>query len=184
MGMLRAILIGRQPRRTLWRVGVLLAVGVLLFLVFNFAVVRIRVEGPSMYPTFRDGEINFINRLAYLTREPRRGEIVGIKTTDKPWILMTGKHLLYVKRIVGLPGESISFTNGQLYVNGEPLREPYLSGTQCDWTAPPRHLGYQEYYFVGDNRSMPYEMHEKGEANIKRILGKALLNGHPVVTNQ
>jgi signal peptidase I len=175
MGTLRAIAIGRQPKKTLVRLLLIVAPAILLFLLGSFVFLPIRVTGPSMVPTFKDGEINFINRLAYLNHEPQRGDIVGIR--------MSGKHMMYVKRVVGLPGETVEFSGGILLVNGKPLPEPYLTEAECDWVAPPHALGSQDYYVVGDNRTMPYELHEKGAANRNRILGKAMFEGHHAPLN-
>lgn len=123
-----------------------------------------------MSPTYQNGEINFINRLAYLRHEPQRGDVVGVR--------FSGVHLMYVKRIVALPGESIAFAHGHIYINGELLAEPYLKFPSHNWEAPPRQLGPQEYYVVGDNRSMTFANHEKGAAERSRIIGRILLRGN------
>ena len=71
-----------------------------------------------MLPTYHDGQINFLNRLAYLRHEPQRGDVVGIR--------YSGDSILLLKRIVGLPGEEVSFDEGKLFINGKPLEEPYV----------------------------------------------------------
>jgi signal peptidase I len=166
-GWLLAIVIGRRPDRTLIRLGVLLGLALVAFLVFSFVLYPVQITGPSMYPTYRNGQINFINRLAYLNHEPQRGDVVGIR--------FSGNHVMYVKRIVGMPGESIAFSRGTIYINGKPLDEPYLKFPSKDWESLPKQLGSNEYYVVGDNRSMPFEYHEKGAAPRQRIIGKILL---------
>src|SRR5579863_8844781 len=102
--------IGRHPRRTLVRICVLVAV---CSLVFGFALRPVRVDGISMLPTYQDGSINFCNRLAYLWHEPRRGDVVTVR--------LAGLRVMYMKRIVGLPGETISFSHGRILINGVPL---------------------------------------------------------------
>src|SRR5882672_4882194 len=99
-GWLRVIAVGRNPRVTLIRILVLVAT---CFVVFKFILFPLRVTGISMQPTYKDQSINFLNRLAYLTHEPRRGDVVSIR--------YAGPHLLLMKRIVGLPGETIEFVN-------------------------------------------------------------------------
>ena len=123
-----------------------------------------------MSPTYQNGQINFINRLAYLRHEPRRGDVVGIR--------FSGKHMMYVKRIVGLPGEVIFFWRGDIYINGKILDEPYLTYPSHYWRSQPKLLGPQEYYVVGDNRSMPFNDHKKGGAERNRIVGKIWLGGN------
>src|SRR5436309_7491994 len=97
------VLIGRNPRRTLLRI---LAMVFTCFLVREFALVPIRVEGISMFPTYKDRGVNFVNRLAYLFREPRRGDVVAIK--------LAGEHVMFMKRIVAMPGESVGFHEGHV----------------------------------------------------------------------
>ena len=118
---LRILVIGRNPKITLARAAVL---AVLCIVVFKFFLLHIRVEGISMLPTYQDGSAHFVNRLAYLWHEPRRGDVVGIR--------LAGPHLMYLKRIIGLPGETVAFVNGQVLINGEVLDEPYEK-LSCDW---------------------------------------------------
>jgi signal peptidase I len=160
---LRRALIGRNPRRTLVRIVLLIAVCIVLF---NFILVPVRVEGPSMMPTYKNHGINCINRLAYLFHEPHRGDIVAIRTS--------GPHNMFLKRIIGLPGETVSFHRGCAVINGKTLDEPYLK-LKGDWEIGPRTLAPREYYVVGDNRSMAAADHEKGVAYRNRIVGKILL---------
>ena len=160
---LRIILIGRRPRNTCVRIVVLV---VACFIVFGFILLPIRIDGVSMLPTYQDRQVNFVNRLAYLRHEPRRGDVVSI--------MLAGHSVMYMKRIVGLPGETIAFSNGKLLVNGEILNEPYVKNA-CDWEIPPITLGANQYYVVGDNREMPEKNHTKGVAERWRIVGKVLL---------
>jgi len=157
------VLIGRNPQRTLARV-VILVLG--CFLAWKYVAVPIRVEGISMLPTYKERDINVINRLAYKFRDPQRGDVVAIR--------MAGEHLMLLKRIVGLPGETVAFRRGRLLINGQVVPEPYVK-FKCYWNIPPQHLGPGEYYVVGDNRSMPEADHTKGIADRSRIVGKALL---------
>ncbi len=166
---LRRILVGDNPKHTLVRLGGLVVVGVVAFLLLNFVFLPVRITGPSMSPTFKDGQINFVNRLAYAWNEPKRGDVVGLK--------MAGKHVMYYKRIVGMPGESVSFEAGRVQINGQPLDEPYLPALPSTWYSQPKQLGEGEYYFVGDNRTMPFEDHDKGSAPRKRIIGKVVFRG-------
>lgn len=158
------VLIGRNPRRTLLRILVLVAVCVVLF---KIVLVPIRVDGGSMLPTYRDRSVNFVNRLAYRFRPPQRGDVVAIG-------LLAGDHVMYMKRIVGLPGETVAFHKGQLYINGEPMDEPYVK-LRGDWERPEEQIGPNQYYVVGDNREMSWEGHTQGRAARDRIVGKILL---------
>jgi signal peptidase I len=157
------VVIGRNPKRTLIRTGTL---AVVCLIVFKFILLPIRVEGPSMLPTYRNHGVNFVNRLAYLFHEPQRGDVVAIRTS--------GYHNMYMKRIIGLPGETVEFRDGQAIINGQPLNEPYVR-SRCFWEAEPRTLGPFEFYCVGDNRSMAKADHYEGKTERVRIVGKVLL---------
>jgi signal peptidase I len=167
--MLKRVVLGENPRRTFRRLSVLVLMGAVAVVIFNFILLPIQIVGPSMTPTFRDGEINLINRLSYLRSEPKRGDVVGI--------MMSGKHTMFCKRIIGMPGELVAFLDGKVMINGIQLNEPYLKWPCQAWKSQPKQLGSDEYYFVGDNRSMPFEDHEKGAAQRKRIVGKVLFGG-------
>jgi signal peptidase I len=161
--------VGRSPRKTLIRAAILAVVCVVIF---KWVLLPVRVEGISMTPTYADRSFNFVNRAAYFSHEPRRGDVVGIRLTPPDG--ESTPHVMYLKRVIGLPGEAISFVNGRVLVNGQPLDEPYEKGP-CDWNADPVTLGPDEYFVVGDNRSMPKEDHTFGKAERSRIVGKALL---------
>lgn len=162
---LRVVTIGRNPKFTLIRIAVLVAV---VFLLREFVLLPIRIVGPSMMPTYQERGINFVNRLAYLRSEPKRGDVVAIR--------YAGEHRMLMKRILALPGETIEFRNGQVFIDGKLLPEPYLANDYpSTWTIPPQQMGPDRYYVVGDNRTMPEVQHVKGAAARERIVGKILL---------
>ena len=161
---LQRVLIGRNPKRTLMRSLILVVVSVI---VFKFVLQPIRVEGGSMLPTYKDRGVHFVYRLTYLFHGPRRGDVVAIR-------LLAGEHVMFMKRVVGLPGETVAFHQGRLYVNGKPVDEPYVK-LRCDWEHGPEPVGADQYYVVGDNRDMPWDYHEKGRPTRNLIVGKVVL---------
>jgi signal peptidase I len=161
------LVIGRRPVWTLVRIALVVLT---TFVLLKYVVIPIRVTGISMVPTYSDGSINAINRLAYRSSKPRRGDVVGVR-------LNPGQHDMYLKRIVALPGETISFRGGKLYIDGQPIDEPYLK-YGCNWQMAPVHLGPNWYYVVGDNRSMRWEDHYQGKADlITGIIGRVVFGG-------
>lgn len=160
---LRRVLIGRNPVRTLGRIIVWIA---LIVVIRTYVLLPIRVEGVSMLPTHKENGVNFVNCLAYAFHPPQRGDIVAIR--------YAGRSVMLCKRIVGLPGEIIAFHHGHIEINGEPLDEPYVK-RPCNWEHAPERVGPDEYYVVGDNRSMDFEQHTQGRAERARIVGKILL---------
>ena len=166
---LRIAVIGRNPKVTLARAAILV---VTCLVVFKFVLLPIRVEGVSMLPAYKDKSVNFVNRLAYLRREPRRGDVVGIRLSGTN-VLYRAPGVMYMKRIVGLPGEAVAFANGRLLIDGAALDEPYVKGP-CDWNRAPDTVGPNQYFVVGDNRSMPRDNHVFGMAEKEQIVGKVL----------
>lgn len=151
------LIIGRRPLLTVLRATILI-LGTLI--AFKFILVPIRIEGSSMLPTFKDGSIHLVNRVAYKNRFPQRGDVVAINHTDNK--------ILVLKRIVGLPGERISIRGGSIYINGEPYRDEFsnkpIMGRYAD------HLKADEYFVIGDNRSISAHW----AADRSRIVGKML----------
>ncbi len=184
---LRIVLIGRRPKFTLIRIVVL---AVVTFLVFGFLLLPVRISGPSMLPTHRNGSFNLVNRLAFLRHPPQRGDVVAIRISGREYardeFLADLTHfrlnfrrlfrpsVMYLKRVVALPGETIAFSAGRLLINGQPLDEPYQKET-CDWERQPQQLGPDQYFVVGDNRVMPMQDHTFGAAERARIVGKLML---------
>jgi len=157
--LLKRILVGANPRRTLLRAVVL---AVFTYLVMRFVLLPTRIRGVSMEPTYTDGKIKFVNLLAYRFRQPQRGDIVVIT--------MAGRRAFYLKRVIGVPGEHIEFIDGRLFVNGENVPEPYVQ-SRSDWTVPGIRLAGDEYYVAGDNRSIRWEYHSMGTVKREKILG-------------
>jgi signal peptidase I len=156
---LRIVLIGRNPKITLIRIVIIVA---LIFAMRAYVVLPVRVQGPSMLPTYQVDGVNFVNRLAYLRHEPQRGDIVAIRFSDE--------HIMMVKRVLGLPGETVALHDGRVMVNGELLDEPYVI-IPGDRELAPETLGPSQYFVIGDNRAVTVF----GKADRKRIVGKILL---------
>lgn len=155
----RAILIGRRPRRTLIRA---LGWAIAAYLFFGHFVRPVRVQGRSMEPTVRDGAFRFANLHAARMRDPRHGELVVIRTA--------GRRMMLLKRVLAVPADRVRFRNGTLWLNGEPQAEPYVVH-RGRWTTAEYRLGPDEYYVAGDNRSAWIEDHEIGIAPRARIVG-------------
>jgi signal peptidase I len=162
--LLTRVLIGRNPKRTLVRIVILVAV---CCVVRAFVLLPVQVDGPSMLPTYPDRSIHIINRLSYLFHEPRRGDVVAIA-------MLAGEHMMYLKRIVGLPGETVAFHQGQLHINGQPVEEPYVQ-LRGNWEHEAVPVPPDRYYVVGDNRDMDWEGHDKGRPKRDLIVGKLIL---------
>jgi signal peptidase I len=158
---LHAFLLPKPDKRFLIRLGLVAATA---YLFFRFVCVPARIKGESMAPTYPSSGFDFCWRPAYWFSAPQRGDGVAIRYTDKK---------LYLKRVVGMPGDKIAFRNGRLLVNGAPLDEPYVKNPS-DWNIPERVVPEGKIYVVGDNRSMPMENHIFGAVRLKRLYGAPL----------
>jgi signal peptidase I len=158
----RRLIVGSNPRRTLTRVAVLTAIS---FITFRWVLIPIRAEGISMLPTYQSGSLNLVNRLAFKFRPPARGDIVAIR--------LAGPHVVFVKRIIGLPGERLKIVQGQVFINDLPLSEPYVRARQ-PWDVPEVALPPRDYFVIGDNRAMRAADHSFGRADVARIIGRVV----------
>ena len=133
-------------------------------LVFTFVLMPCRINGGSMMPTYPEHGFTFCNKLRYLFRKPQRGDIVIIRLKEKTY---------YLKRIVGLPGDTIEFRDGELYLNGKKQTEDYRRYAS-DWNLSPRTVEPGHYYVVGDNRSQNIDEHVFGSVRADRIVGSPI----------
>lgn len=156
---------------------------VILFLVINVISARVRVEGYSMLPTLDNGEYVLISRLSYKLGDFQRGDIIVFRPPMYPdapfWQRLFGlpgfddKYEDYIKRIIGLPGDTVRIANGTVYINDVPLIEPYIAAPpdySNEWTVPESQL-----FVLGDNRNNSADSHAWGFLPEENILGKALV---------
>ncbi len=139
---------------------------VVLFVGINTVSARVRVEGSSMLPTLKSGEYVLVNRLAYkMGRLPEYGDIIVFSSPVSDQDL--------IKRVIGLPGDQVQISNGQVYVNGQALAEPYIAAApmyQGEWAVPDGNL-----FVLGDNRNDSSDSHAWGLLPIENVIGKAIL---------
>jgi signal peptidase I len=159
---LREIVFGQSLGRTLIR-G--LAIGLLLLVISKTFVIPIRASGISMQPTFEDGQLLFFNAMAYRLGEPSRGDVVVIT--------MDARDAVLVKRVIGLPGERIRIDGGQVVVNDVPLAEPYVQKKSA-WQVDELVLAPDEFFVIGDNRSMAQRHHTFGAVTRDRLYARLM----------
>jgi signal peptidase I len=146
--------------------ALLIAIGINLFL-----AQATQVQGQSMEPNLYTAQRLVVEKVTYRFHGPRRGDIVVIDLPD------AGPDLL-IKRVIALPGETISTKSGQVLINGEPLEEPYVvSPGGRDLTEqiiPPLHV-----FVMGDNRRFSNDSRNFGPVPIDRVIGRAWLSYWP-----
>jgi signal peptidase I len=149
-------------RRFLIRVAI---VAISAWMIFKYLLIPFQVKGYSMAPTYNNGEVNFCWTLRYLFSPPKRYDIVAVR--------YAGTHVMLLKRVIALAGESVEFKGGRLYINGREIKEPYVKG-KYNWDLVMRTVKPHHVYVVGDNRSVPMETHDFGQTDANRIVGAPL----------
>ncbi len=137
------------------------------WIISRYLMSTVEVQGRSMMPTLRDGERYVLNRWVYHCKEPQRGDLVVLRDP--------GHDDFAVKRIVALPCESVYVRNGKVFVNNQPLEEPYLApgsvtptfATKEKWLV----VGQQRYFVLGDNRPESEDSRIYGTIHRSDIIG-------------
>lgn len=147
------------------------------FLIITFVGQRTKVSGNSMYDTLENGDNLILEKLSYRFHEPERFDIVVFRYTHK-------KNTFYIKRVIGLPGETVQIVDSKIYINGEILEENYGYEPIQDAkrASQPITLGEDEYFVLGDNRNDSSDSRDPAVGNVTRsqIIGKAWLRIWPL----
>ncbi|MCC7450357.1 MAG: signal peptidase I [Anaerolineae bacterium] len=189
---------GLSPRRG-WLRDILeiMALVVIIYTLVNLSTARAIVEGPSMQPNFYTGQLVIVNRFAYYFSDPARGDVVVLNnpsdsckdaiknrsTIEVPLIShnnTSGACEDLIKRVVGLPGETVQIKEGRVYINDTLIDEPYIPtfctvGCDGKWTLEP-----DQYFVLGDNRRNSYDSHSFGPINRHLIVGQAWIRYWPL----
>ena len=143
---------------------------IILLIVFirSFIVTPVRVNGESMYPTLKDREIMLLNKINYRFHDIKRFDIVVVNTKDEK----------IIKRVIGLPGETLKVEDNTLYINGKEIKEDFLKEETADFDL--EDLGITKipsdsYFVMGDNRDNSKDSRMIGPVKRSQIVGKTRL---------
>jgi signal peptidase I len=172
-------------------VAIVIAIVVAL-LIQAFLVKPFRIPTPSMVGTLRPGDRVLVDRVVYRLRRPRRGDIIVFEYPRN-------RDIMFIKRVIGVPGDTLETRAGRLYVNGRVLDEPYVhqtdgvrdptnasgpvAGTTMrePWSlAQPFIVGRDEYFVMGDNRTRSDDSRTWGTVPAATIVGAAFLTYWPL----
>ena len=160
-----------------WVATICAAVLIALF-IRSFVFLIVQVDGSSMLNTLHNDNRLFVWRAGYIFNAPERGDIVICHYPDGKNGEYGDRH--YVKRVIGLPGEVISIKDGYVYINGEPLDEPYIASERRSKENMREYLlGEDEYFVMGDNRANSKDSRYVGPIDREQILGKAIYKIYP-----
>lgn len=160
-----------------WLKAIVIAL-ILVFVIRHFLFAPVIVDGESMIPTLEHGDRLIVNKVAYSIGEPERFDIIVFHAP-------AGKD--YIKRVIGLPGDEIEFSEDSLYVNGEEIDEPFLNQLKEEYdggrltndfeaiTVPDDHL-----FVLGDNRRHSRDSRDIGTIHKDEVIGKANIVFWPV----
>jgi len=147
-----------------------------IYSLVDLASVRFYVDGPSMEPSFETGQRVIVSRVNYMLSSPQRGEIIVFESPSRP-----GIEPPLIKRVIGLPGETVEVRDSRVYINGRELYEPYIN--EATWSSrgmtQPRTLGPDEYFVMGDNRNHSNDSRAFGPIELQHVIGEALVRYWP-----
>ncbi len=150
-----------------WVRDLVVAVAISAFIIL-FLYQPVRVEGTSMLPVLEDQDRLFINKIAYRVGEIHRGDVVVFQYPRD-------HEKSYIKRVIALPGDRLRIDQGRVYVNGKRLPEPYVPSRFADDRSQPEMvLPANEYWVMGDHRSISSDSREFGPVDRDLIYGKAV----------
>ena len=149
-----------------WLRDLVVSVVVSAFIIV-FLYQPVRVEGTSMLPMLEDQDRLFINKLAYRVGEIHRGDVVV-------FLYPHDHEKSYIKRVIAVPGDDLKIDHGQVYVNGEAVKEPYVPQRFADDRSQPEiTIPAHEYFVMGDHRSISSDSRDFGPVDRELIYGKA-----------
>ena len=144
-----------------------------MFAIINFTTARIRVDGPSMEPTFAHNNYVIVNRMSYVFGEIDRGDVIVFHFPRNP-------EEDYIKRVIALAGDTIMVQAGVVYVNGAAIEEPYIKNKNRRDEAEIR-VPDGNVYVMGDNRNNSSDSRSWGPLPVESILGKAVFIYWPFI---
>ncbi|GAC1398355.1 MAG: signal peptidase I [Chloroflexota bacterium] len=144
-----------------------------IFLVVRVALQNFKVEGDSMFPNLHNGEYILVNKVDYMLHQPHRGDVIVFQAVpaqqpDKD----------FIKRVIGLPGETVAVHNDAVYINGKKLNEPYIS-TPPLYSFSAQKVPKGDFFVLGDNRNNSQDSHLWKWLPQKYIIGKAWVSYWP-----
>jgi signal peptidase I len=144
---------------------------VIIFFLIQTVVRNFRVVGTSMEPNLHNGQYLIVDKVSYRLGEPQRGDVIVFEPPSRP-----GED--YVKRVIALPGELVEIRNGQVFINNQPLDEPYVV-RRGSYSMSPRRVGPSELFVLGDNRNSSSDSHNWGMLAQDKVVGKAWISYWP-----
>src|SRR3989344_5904554 len=168
----------KQFLANLWEiVEVVLIAGITVFVIRTYVVQPFLVSGQSMEPNFQGGNYLLIDEVSYRLEDPSRGDVVVFRYPGD-------EKTFYIKRIIGLPGDEVVVSGGQVMINGKLQDEDYLPNDIRTVGNVNKKLGPEEYFVMGDNRDYSFDSRQWGVLPQKNIIGVVRLRLFPLIKIQ
>jgi len=151
--------------KILREVGIIVLIAVAVFVLLRLTVQSYTVVMSSMEPNFQEGECIMVNKVCYRSSDPQRGEVIIF---DPPF----SSQYPFIKRVIGLPGETVEIKDGKVSINGTPLEEEYIAA-QPNYTMSAQEIPESEYFVLGDNRNNSNDSHSSWTVPRDNIIGRA-----------
>ena len=151
--------------KILREVGITILIAVAVFALLRLTVQSYTVVMSSMEPNFQEGECIMVNKVCYRSSGPQRGEVIIF---DPPF----DSEYPFIKRVIGLPGETVEIKDGKVSINGTPLEEEYIMAPP-NYTMPATEIPETEYFVLGDNRNNSTDSSKGWTVPLDNIIGKA-----------
>lgn len=166
----------REIKEFLKDAGKIILCVILFLVIIQYVFSVTKVVGSSMYPTLKDEELLILNKFKYRMSDVKRGDIISLKYADTKYL---------IKRVIGLPGETIEIKDSKLYINNQIIEESYISSELKYKDFSLEELGYSKipenmYLVLGDNRVNSLDSREIGLIKKEDINGKIALRFWPL----
>ncbi len=162
----------KRYREWLETIAVIVSALILAFLIRMFVFESYQVEGISMLPTLHTGERVLVNKLIYDFETPKTGQIIVFRSPVM-------KNQDWIKRVIGVPGDTISVKNNVVYINGKRYHEPFLK-YRASMNVPPTKVPQGHLWVEGDNRPKSFDSRYFGLLSMKRLKGQAFIVWWPL----
>ena len=150
----------------------------LAFFIRTFIAEPRFIPSDSMLPTLLQGDRLVVEKVSYRFHEPQRGDIVVFQTPLLLQQMGYPQDQAFIKRVIGLPGDTIAVQEGKVYLNNQPLEEDYIYEAPA-YNLPPREVPEKEIFVMGDNRNNSNDSHIWGFLPENQIIGRAILRFLP-----
>ena len=154
--------------KILREVGITILIAIALFILLRFTIQGYEVHYSSMLPSIEPGEMVMVSKVRYFLSDPQRGDVVVFNPP------IPSNHP-FIKRVIALPNETVEVREGQVFINGIPLDEPYIlpEPPRPNKDSAPKKLSDGEYFVLGDNRNSSNDSRSWGPIEQDDIIGKA-----------